>query len=346
MIRLNNDYCHGAIPEILDALARTNDEAYAGYELDEWCDRASALIKEAAACPAADVHYIVGGTQANVAFISHALRPWESAVCADCGHINVHETGAAEHIGHKCETVPARDGMLAAEDLRAVAQGWAESSVQEHVTVPRMAYISFPSESGTVHSLAELEALRAVCDEFGMYLFIDGARLAYGLAAEGNDVTLPDIARLSDAFYIGGTKCGALFGEAMVIVNPALQPFFRNSMKQAGTLLAKGWLLGIQFATLFEGGRYFEYGKRAVAQAMRIKAALAARGMVAAPDSPTNQQFALMDDAQLTALSETCIAEFEGKTPEGLNMVRFCTSWSTTDAEVDAVVAAIEGLPE
>ena len=204
MIRLNNDYCHGAIPEILEALQTTNSEAYAGYELDEWCERAGALIKEAAACPDAAVHYIVGGTQANVAFIAHALRPWESVVCADCGHINVHETGATEHIGHKCETVPARDGKLAASDLRAVAQGYAESPVSEHVTVPRMAYISFPSESGTVYSLAELEALRAVCDEFGMYLFVDGARLAYGLAASGNDVTLPDIARLSDAFYIGG----------------------------------------------------------------------------------------------------------------------------------------------
>ena len=159
-------------------------------------------------------------------------------------------------------------------------------------------------------------------------------------------MTLPDIARLSDAFYIGGTKCGALFGEAMVVVNPALQPYFRNSMKQAGTMLAKGWLLGLQFTKLFEGGRYFEIGKVAVTQAMRIKAALAKRGLLAEPDSPTNQQFALMDDAQLTALSETCIAEFEGKTSEGLNMVRFCTSWSTTDAEVDAVVAAIEGLPE
>ena len=204
MIRLNNDYCHGAIPEILEALQTTNSEAYAGYELDEWCERAGALIKEAAACPDAAVHYIVGGTQANVAFIAHALRPWESVVCADCGHINVHETGATEHIGHKCETVPARDGKLAASDLRAVARGYAESPVSEHVTVPRMAYISFPSESGTVYSLAELEALRAVCDEFGMYLFVDGARLAYGLAASGNDVTLPDIARLSDAFYIGG----------------------------------------------------------------------------------------------------------------------------------------------
>ena len=267
-------------------------------------------------------------------------------MCADCGHINVHETGATEHIGHKCETVPARDGKLAAADLHAVAQGYAESTVSEHVTVPRMAYISFPSESGTVYSLAELEALRAVCDEFGMYLFVDGARLAYGLAASGNDVALPDIARLSDAFYIGGTKCGALFGEAMVVVNPALQPYFRNSMKQAGTMLAKGWLLGLQFTKLFEGGRYFEIGKIAVAQAMRIKAALAKRGLLAEPDSPTNQQFALIPDAQLASLSEACIVEFEGKGADNRNMVRFCTSWSTTDAEVDAVVAAIEGLPE
>ncbi len=346
MIRLNNDYCHGAIPEILDTLQETNADAYAGYELDEWCERASMFIKEAAACPDAAVHYIVGGTQANVAFIAHALRPWESAVCAECGHINVHETGATEHIGHKCETVPARDGKLDAADLRAVAAGYAESPVPEHVTVPRMAYISFPSESGTVYSLAELEALRAVCDEFGMYLFIDGARLAYGLAAEGNDVTLPDIARLSDAFYIGGTKCGALFGEAMVITNSAIAPYFRNSMKQAGTMLAKGWLLGIQFAKLFEDGRYFEIGKTAVAQAMRIKAALSARGLLVEPASPTNQQFAVVSDAQLAALGEVCIVEFEGKAADDGNMVRFCTSWATTDAEVDAVVAAIEGLPE
>lgn len=346
MIRLNCDYCKGALPEVLEALQTINDQAFCGYGCDEVCERAARLIRERAGVPSADVHFLVGGTQANFVVIESALRPWQSVICADSGHINVHETGAVEHAGHKCETAPAHDGKISADQVRAIATNWAGSIIPEHITQPKMVYLSMATETGSVYTLAELAAIRAVCDEFSLYLFIDGARLSYGLEAIGGDVSLEDIARLADVFYCGGTKCGALFGEAMVIVNPALKPFFRNSMKQAGTLLAKGWLLGIQFATLFEGGRYFEYGKRAVAQAMRIKAALAARGMVAAPDSPTNQQFALMDDAQLTALSETCIAEFEGKTPEGLNMVRFCTSWSTTDAEVDAVVAAIEGLPE
>ena len=340
------DYLEGAHPAILQRLCETNFAQTAGYGTDEYCESAREKIRAACGAPNAEIHFLVGGTQTNATVIDALLRSYEGVIAADTGHISVHEAGAIEFGGHKVLTLPQENGKITASQIRALLDQYEDDANRDHTVMPGMVYLSQPTEYGTLYSRKELAAISALCREKRLPLYIDGARLAYALACPENDVTLRDLAALCDIFCIGGTKCGALFGEAMVIVNPALKPFFRNSMKQAGTLLAKGWLLGIQFATLFEGGRYFEYGKRAVAQAMRIKAALAARGMVAAPDSPTNQQFALMDDAQLTALSETCIAEFEGKTPEGLNMVRFCTSWSTTDAEVDAVVAAIEGLPE
>ncbi|WP_418243774.1 threonine aldolase family protein, partial [Ellagibacter isourolithinifaciens] len=205
MIRLNCDYCKGALPEVLEALQTINDQAFCGYGCDEVCERAARLIRERAGAPSADVHFLVGGTQANFIVIESALRPWQSVICADSGHINVHETGAVEHAGHKCETAPAHDGKISADQVRAIAANWAGSIIPEHITQPKMVYLSMATETGSVYTLAELAAIRAVCDEFSLYLFIDGARLSYGLEAIGGDVSLEDIARLADVFYCGGT---------------------------------------------------------------------------------------------------------------------------------------------
>lgn len=344
MIRFNNDYCHGAHPRVLQALAATNDESYPGYGQDEWCERAAAAIRAHLGGSDAPISFLVGGTQANVTMIAHALRPWQSVISADTGHINVHETGACEHIGHKIEAVPNIDGKLTAAQVEAIARGWRESTVPEHVTQPKMAYLSFPSESGTIYSLAELEALRAVCDEYGLFLFVDGARMGYGLGAEGCDVALADFARLTDAFWIGGTKCGALFGEAMVIVNPALREGFRSSIKQGGGLLAKGWLLGLQFSTLFENGLYFDICCKADEQALRLRQGFADAGIPLHGMSPTNQQFVELTAAQAEALARKYAFEFEGLLPDGRQIARFCTSWATTDEEIAELIADAQAL--
>jgi len=347
LIRFNNDYNHGAHPAILKALAATNDDAYEGYGLDPWCEAAAAQIVKYFDEPqaaSADVHFMVGGTQANFTIISAALRPWQSVISAHSGHINVHETGAVEHIGHKIEVLPAENGKITAEQVEALAHDYRVSTIPEHITQPKMVYISFPTETGSLYSLAELEAMRKVCDEYGLYLFVDGARMGYGLASLENDVSLADIARLCDAFYIGGTKCGALFGEAMVILNDELKRDFRSSIKQNGGMLAKGWLLGLQFFTLFEDGLYFDITKHAIVQAMRIREAFVAAGVELYEDSPTNQQFVVLDEEQMRVLGEKYIYEYEASLGKGKHAVRFCTSWSTSDEDVDALVADIAKL--
>lgn len=344
MHRFNNDYNRGCHPAILKALEASNATAYEGYGIDEWCDRAEELIKAHLDRPEAKVHFLVGGTQANFTSIDYVLRPWEGVICADTGHINVHETGAPEHLGHKCLALPGTSGKLSAEQIERTAVLYEQSDIQEHMVRPAMVYISFPTEVGTVYSKAELEAIGQVCREHGLVFFIDGARMGYGLAAHGGDVTLADIARVADMFYIGGTKCGALFGEALVICNPELQPRFRNAMKQNGAMLAKGWLLGLQFATLFEDGLYFEIAKHAIDQAQRIVAAFASKGVETFVDSPTNQQFFVLTDAQMQALAEDFTFMFDHAEGPDQNVCRFCTAWSTSDEEVDALVEAIEAL--
>lgn len=347
LIRFNNDYNHGAHPAILEALAATNDTAYEGYGIDPWCESAAREIVKYFDEPErdrADVHFLVGGTQANFTIISAALRPWQSVVSAHSGHINVHETGAVEHIGHKIEALPAENGKITAAQVERIAHDYRVSTIPEHVTQPKMVYISLPTETGSLYSLSEIEALRKVCDEYGLYLFVDGARLGYGLASPACDMSLADVARLTDAFYIGGTKCGALFGEAMVILNPELKRDFRSAIKQNGGMLAKGWLLGLQFSTLFKDGLYFDITKRAIAQAARIREAFIAVGVKPYADSPTNQQFVILDEDQMRVLGEKYIYEYEADLGEGKHAVRFCTSWSTTDAEVDALVADIARL--
>lgn len=368
MIRFNNDYNCGAHPRVIEALVATNAESHPGYGLDAWCERGAQAIRAQAEAPEAAVHFVVGGTQANFLVIASALRPYQSVISADTGHINEHETGAVEHVGHKIQALPGTDGKIAAAQVEEVARDFETSTVPEHIVQPKMVYLSYTSEFGTLYSKRELEDLSAVCREHGLYLFVDGARLSYGLAAPESDVTMADLARLTDAFTVGGTKCGALFGEAIVLTNPALHEGFRSNMKQNGAMLAKGWLLGLQFATLFEpangesageptpatDGRaseapaqeplYLAIARQADEQALRIKATFAQAGVPFFIESPTNQQFVVMPDRVLDDLAKKYVFEYEQRIDDAHSCVRFCTSWSTKPEDVDALVADIEAL--
>ncbi len=344
MICFDCDYNEGCHPAILEALSRTNMEQTPGYGADAHCARAAALIREACGAPGADVHFLAGGTQANMVMITAALRPHQSPVCADTGHINVHETGAAEASGHKVIPAPGLEGKISAEQARRVWRDHYGSGAAEHTTQPKMVYISQPTEFGTLYSKKELEALRAACDECGFYLYADGARLGYALAARENDVTLSDMARLCDAFYIGGTKVGALFGEAIVIVNDALKTDFRYVEKQRGAMLAKGRVLGVQFETLFTDGLYEKIGRRAVELALRIRDACAAKGWQFIVDSPTNQQFPIVPNGALERLGREYVYSPWMKLTEQETAARFCTSWATSEENVDALIRDIEKL--
>ena len=342
MICFNCDYNEGCHPAVLEALTRTNMEQTAGYGEDPHCARAADLIREACAAPDADVHFLVGGTQVNLVMIAAALRPHQSPVCADSGHINVHETGAVEASGHKVISVPGVDGKISAEQVRQVWRDHFESGNEEHMAQPKMVYISQPTEFGTLYSKRELEALRAVCDECRFYLYADGARLGYALAAKENDVTMPDMARLCDAFYIGGTKVGALFGEALVIVNDELKTDFRYVEKQRGAMLAKGRILGVQFETLFTDGLYEKMGRHAVELALRIRDACAEKGWSFIMDSPTNQQFPIVPNRVLEKLGEKYSYSPWMKLSDQETAVRFCTSWATKEENVEALIEDIK----
>jgi len=343
MIRFNNDYSMGAHPEIIKALAEVNEKSFGGYGIDEWCSVAADEIKKYLSCDC-DIHFLVGGTQTNLTVISSALRSFQSVLCADTGHINVHETGAIENTGHKVHALASCDGKITAEQIEYEAQLYLDSDIKEHITQPKMVYLSFSTEYGTLYTKDELFKISEVCKKFGLYLFIDGARLGYGLGAPENDVTLSDIAKACDVFYIGGTKCGAMFGEAVVIVNPMLKADFRSYIKQNGAMLAKGWLLGVQFHTLFKDGLYFEITKNAVLQAIRIKEAFLKKGIKPYIDSPTNQQFVTVSDEIMNKLSEKYVFEYDLKLEDGKNVIRFCTGWYTKDSNVDELVADIERL--
>ena len=341
MIQFQCDYSEGAHPRILERMMQTNFEQTVGYGEDHYCAMARVLVQKACGRPDADVHFLVGGTQANATVISSILRPHQGVLCVRSGHINVHETGAIEHSGHKVLALDGVDGLLSADSVRKAIEEHLAEDGPEHTVQPGMVYISFSTEVGTVYSLAQLKALSAVCREYDLPLFIDGARMGYGLASEGCDVTLNDIADLADVFYIGGTKQGALFGEAVVIVNDSLKKDFRYFIKQNGGMLAKGRLLGIQFLTLFEDDLYFELSQHAVAQAMRIRDAFASKGYGFLVESPTNQQFPILPNAQIERLSVDFKFSVWQKVDEGHTAVRFCTSWATKAEAVDALVAAI-----
>ena len=343
-IQFRSDYCEGAHQRIIDALTRTNMVQTPGYGEDEYCDRARELILKACGKEDAKVHFLVGGTQTNVTVISTILRPHQGVVCAATGHINIHETGAVEHSGHKALALPHRDGKISAEQIEKAVLDHRSDPSFEHMVQPGMVYISFPTERGTIYSKAELQDIAQVCRKYSLPLFIDGARLGYGLTCDGCDLTLKDIASLADVFYIGGTKQGALFGEAVVFSSPALERDFRYLIKQNGGMLAKGRLLGIQFAALFEDSLYFDIARQANEKAARIRRILENKGVGFLVQSPTNQLFPILPDDTLRTLSEEFEFEVWEKTEDGRIAIRICTSWGTRDDAVDRLCAALERL--
>ena len=346
MIRFNNDYNRGCIPAILDALRETNDQSFPGYGTDEICTAAATLLRDEIGWSDADIHFLPGATQANFIVHAAALRPIESVIAAATGHIVGHEAGSVENTGHQILSVPSDvNGKLTAGQIEALAQSYREAGAPEHLTEPRLVYISQPTEYGALYSLEELQAIKDVCEEYELLLFVDGARLAYALGSEHNDVTLWDLAALCDAFTIGGTKCGALFGEALILTHDALKRRFRTYMKQNGAVLAKGWLLGLQFYTLFAAGEYARIGSHADALAMQIRHAFIQEGLSMYNDSCTNQQFIILRPDQQNALKEQFIFEHYATTADGQDILRFCTSWATTQEEADALVSAIHRLP-
>lgn len=341
MIRFNCDYSEGAHPRILEKLAQTNLEQAPGYGQDTYCRQAADLIKSLCQTPQAEVHFLAGGTQTNLTVIAACLRPYQTVISADSGHINVHETGAIEATGHHILTVPEQNGKLTAEQIaRCCKEHWLDDN-PEFAPQPKLVYISFPTEYGTLYSKEELSAIRRVCDENNLFLFADGARLGYGLEAPGNDVTLADLAACCDVFYIGGTKIGALLGEAVVIVNPKLQKDFRYFMKQKGAMLAKGRILGIQFLALFEDGLYFKLSKHADEMAQIIRQACAECGFEFLYDSPTNQQFPIMPDDLIKQLEELYAFSHTKRLDHRRSAIRICTSWATRREDVEQLVADI-----
>ena len=334
-----NDYSFGAHPKVLSALAETNLEGNIGYGDDAYCDRAKDLIRDLCQCPQAEVQFLIGGTQTNFTAIAAFLRPWEGVISADSSHINGHEVGAVEATGHKILQIhTGPDGKIAPEQIAPIL----ERHKDVHLVKPRLVEIADATESGMVYTKSELTALSEYCRANDLLLFLDGARLGTALASPANDLTLPDLARLTDAFYIGGTKNGALMGEALVITNPALQPDFFRIKKQLGAVLAKGWLLGVQFEALLKDGLYFEMARHANAMAARLQAGLKALGWTLWVDSPTNQVFAVVDDAvkarldTLCAYEDWCSAEEPGRT-----VIRFVTCFATAPEDVDGFLAAL-----
>lgn len=344
MIRFECDYTEGAHARIMKRLMDTNEEQTPGYGMDEHCERARAYIRKACQAENADVHFLVGGTQANTTIIASILRPHQGAVAASTGHIAVHETGAIEATGHKVLTLPSDDGKIKAEQVKELYDAHWNDVTHEHMVQPGLVYISHPTENGTTYSKSELEAISKVCRECGMPLVMDGARLGYGLTAKDSDLSLADIARLCDVFYIGGTKVGALMGEAVVIVNDALKKDFRYSIKQHGGMLAKGRLLGIQFETLFEDGLYYEISQHAVDMAMMIREAFAEQGFSLRYDSMTNQQFPILPNEALLKLSEKYSYSYWEKVDARNSAVRFCTSWATKKENVEMLIKDIKAL--
>ena len=345
MIQFQCDYNEGAHPAIMQRLMATNMEQTVGYGEDPYCDMARKAIAQAMDMPDADIHFLVGGTQANTTVIASLLRPYQGVICAHTGHINVHETGAIEHTGHKVLSLTATDGKITAGQIEQTVIDHRNEDGPEHMVQPGMVYISFPTEIGTIYTHQQLEAIYAICRKYSLPLFIDGARLGYGLAAEGCDITLQQIARLCDVFYIGGTKVGALFGEAVVFTNPIYcNKHFRYHIKQQGGMLAKGRLLGIQFLELFSNNLYMTIARHAVRQAMRIKEAFAAKGIAMLVDSPTNQQFVILTPAQIAALNEEFLFSIWATIDSEHIAVRFCTSWATKTESVDRLIEAINRL--
>ena len=342
MITFESDYTTGAHPEILKRLIETNLEGLPGYGADRYCESAKEKIRAAVGDGGAEVELLAGGTQTNAVVISTLLSDGEGVIAAVTGHINAHEAGAIEYSGHKVLALPGYCGKLKAEDVDAFARGFYADESYEHMVFPGMVYISHPTEYGTLYTLRELKELRAVCSKYNMKLFLDDARLGYGLAARGTDVTLRDVARLCDVFYIGGTKVGALCGEAVVFTNGCRPKRFLTSVKKRGALLAKGRLLGVQFDTLFTNGLYSEISAHAIDMAEKLKTVFSARGYEFFIDSPTNQQFVILENGKMEELKKKIGFSVWEKYDGAHAVVRFATSWSTSEADLAALEEALD----
>lgn len=332
------DYMEGCHPAILTRLVETNLEKTDGYGFDPYSESARARIRRACACPDAAVSFLAGGTQTNATVIDALLRSYQGVLAPESGHISVHESGAIEFGGHKVLALPQKLGKITAEQVDAYVATYQADANHEHMVMPGMVYISQPTEYGTLYSLDELTALSEVCHKAGMPLYVDGARLAYALASPANTVGLADLARLTDVFYIGGTKCGALIGEAVVIPNPATIPHFFSIIKQHGALLAKGRLLGLQFDTLFTDGLYATIAANAIRYADSIRAALRHNGWQLLFEVPTNQVFFVIENTKMEQLASRVEFSFWEKYDETHSVIRFATSWATTQEDVDALI--------
>lgn len=334
MISFENDYIQGAHPEVLKRLTETNLEPLSGYGTDPYCESAREKIRRECGCPEAEIHFLVGGTQTNAVVIDAMLKGFEGVAAADTGHVAVHEAGAVEYTGHKVLTIPHHSGKIDPGELKEYLEGFYQDANHEHMVFPGMVYLSHPTELGTLYSRKELEEISQICREYEIPLFLDGARPGYGLMSSDTDVTLQDVAQLCDVFYIGGTKVGALCGEAVVFPEKAPRHFL-TSVKQHGALLAKGRLLGIQFDTLFTDNLYFDISRHAIERAEELKRVLQEKGCTFAWESPTNQQFVILEDSTVRRLKEHVVFSFWEKADETHTVVRFVTSWATRKEEIE-----------
>ena len=339
MLFFRNDYSVGAHPQVMEALCKTNLELTVGYGMDPHCQQATALIRQLCNCPAADVHFIVGGTQANKTALGAFLRPWEAVISADTGHIQVHETGAIEHNGHRIYLLPTADGKLQPEQVDRFCRTYAQD---ETSPAPRVLYISNTTELGTVYNREELAALRAVCDQHQLYLYCDGARLGCAMAVTGT--TYADYAATCDAFTIGGTKNGLLFGEALVLTNPQLMPHFRRCLKQQGAMLAKGRLLGVQYCAVLENNLYLELAQTSMQAANKLAQGLQALNIPMLINSPSNQLFPILPNSVVEQLHQQVSFEIWSPVDDNHSCIRFVTAWHTTDQEVEALLSILKSL--
>lgn len=335
MLYFDSDYLEGAHPNILDKLVASNFEQTPGYGTDTYCENARQKIRTACNCPNAQVHFLVGGTQTNATVIDGILKSFEGIIATNCAHIEVHEAGAIEFGGHKVITLPEKDGKLQAKDVAEYLNKFYNDTSFEHMTIPGAVYISHPTEWGTLYTKQELSDLAQICQQYKLPLFLDGARLGYGLCAQNTDVTLSDIAKYCDVFYIGGTKVGALFGEAVVITKPNLIPHFFTIIKQHGALLAKGRLLGIQFDCLFTDNLYLKIAQNAIDKANKLKTILKAKNYKFYLETDTNQQFVILENTQMEKLRQQISFSFWEKYDENHTVVRFATSWATPQESID-----------
>lgn len=341
MLHFDSDYMEGAHPAVMERLVQTNLESTPGYTTDGYCAQARDLIRKAFVCPLAEVHFLTGGTQTNAAAISSVLRPYEGVISADTGHVNQHEAGAIEATGHKVLGLPHVDGKLQAETVDKYMADFHADESMEHLVCPGMAYISHPTEYGTLYSLSELKALSQVCRKYGLPLYMDGARLGYGLVAPESDVRMEDIAELCDLFYVGGTKVGALFGEALVITRPVTVKQMITHIKRQGALLAKGRLLGVQFATLFTDGLYLEISRHAIRMASLLVDAFRSKGYEFLTPPQTNQIFIILDNSTLARLRQHATFSVWQKLDQSRTAVRFVTSWATWEEDVRELIGLL-----